>query len=111
MQLQGIQLENGLKARVGAKKSDGTDLTLNTEENAIAKTLGNRFAIPLDFEYFKQPVLPYYLHEDLVVTIELNKPEKVMLFVVMILQQPTQSQTLLWNMTQLSMLGTQKKSL
>ena len=35
--------------------------------------------IPLDFEYFKQPVSPYYLHEDLVVTIELNKPEKVML--------------------------------
>ena len=71
--------KNGLKARVGAKKSDGTDLTLNTEENAIAKTLGNRFAIPLDFEYFKQPVSPYYLHKDLVVTIELNKPEKVML--------------------------------
>ena len=37
MRLQGIHPENGLKARVGAKKADGTDLTLNTEENAIAK--------------------------------------------------------------------------
>ena len=54
-------------------------MTLNTAENAVKKTLGNRFQYPLDFEYFKQPVLPYYLHEDLVVTIELNKPEKVML--------------------------------
>ena len=76
MQLQGIQPENGLKARVGAKKSDGTDLTLSTAENALKKTLGNRFMIPLDFEYFKQPVLPYYLHEDLIVTIELNKASK-----------------------------------
>ena len=79
MQLQGIQPENGLKARLGAKKSDGTDLTLSTAENALKKTLGNRFMIPLDFEYFKQLVSPYYLHEDLIVTIELNKPEKVML--------------------------------
>ena len=61
------------------KKSDRTDLTLSTAENAVKKTLGNRFMIPLDFEYFKQPVSPYYLHEDLIVTIELNKPEKVML--------------------------------
>ena len=53
MQLQGIQLENGLKAQVGAKKADGTDLTLSTAENAVKKTLGNRFMIPLDFEYFK----------------------------------------------------------
>ena len=47
-------------------------------ENAIAKTLGKRFAIPLDFKYFKQPVSPYYLHKDLIVTIQLNKSEKVM---------------------------------
>ena len=73
MHFQGIQPENGLKARVGAKKSDGTDLTLSTAENAVKKTLGKRFAIPLDFEYFKQPVSPYYLHEKLFVTIELNK--------------------------------------
>ena len=78
MQLQGIQLENGLKARVGAKKSDGTDLTLYSAENAVKKILGNRFAISLDFESFKQPVSPYYLHKDLVVVIELKKPEKLM---------------------------------
>ena len=54
-------------------------MTLSTAENAVKKTLGNRFAIPLDFEYFKQPVSPYYLHEDLIVTIKLNKSEKVML--------------------------------
>ena len=40
MHFQGIQPENGLKARVGAKKSDGTDLTLSTAENAVKKTLG-----------------------------------------------------------------------
>ena len=79
MQLQGIQPENDLKARVSAKKADGTDLTLYTAENALKETRGNRFMIPYDFEYFKQPVLPYYLHEDLIVTIELTKPEKVML--------------------------------
>ena len=79
MHFQGIQPENGLKARVGAKKSDGTDLTLSTAENAVKKTLGKRFAIPLDFEYFKQPVSPYYLHKKLFVTIELNKSKKVML--------------------------------
>ena len=33
----------------------------------------------LDFEYFKQPISPLYRHEDLIATIELNKPEKVML--------------------------------
>ena len=54
-------------------------MTLSTAENAVKKTLGKRFAIPLDFEYFKQPVSPYYLHEKLFVTIELNKSEKVML--------------------------------
>ena len=79
MQLQGIQSENRLKARVGAKKSDGTDLTLSIAENAVKQTLGKRFAIPLDFEWFKQPVSPYYLNEDLIVTIELNNSEKVML--------------------------------
>ena len=80
------------------KKADGTDLTLSTAENAIKKTLGNRFAIPLDFEYFKQPVSPYYLHKDLIVTIELNKSEKSC-YAPMMLRQPTQSQILLWSMS------------
>ena len=37
--LQGIQPANDLKARVGAKKIDGTALTLTTQENAIKKHL------------------------------------------------------------------------
>ena len=45
--LQGIQPPNGLKARVGAKKADGTALTVSDQENAIKKTLDKRFAIPL----------------------------------------------------------------
>ena len=36
--LQGKQSANGLKARVGAKKSDGTAPTVTTQENAIKKT-------------------------------------------------------------------------
>ena len=33
--LQGIQSANGLKARVGAKKTDGTALTVTTKANAV----------------------------------------------------------------------------
>ena len=62
--LQSIQLANGLKARVGAKKADGTALTVTTQENAIKKTFDKRFAIPLDFDFFKHPVYPYGLKED-----------------------------------------------
>ena len=78
MHFQGIQPKNGLDARVDAKKVDGTDLKLTTAENAVKTTLGNRFMIPLDFEYFKQPLSPYYLQEKMFVTIELNKPGKIM---------------------------------
>ena len=49
--LHGIQSANGLKAPVGAKKADGTELTLTTQENAVKKTFDNRFGIPLDFHY------------------------------------------------------------
>ena len=41
-----------LKARVGAKKADGTSITVTTRENATKKTFGKRFAIPLDFDFF-----------------------------------------------------------
>ena len=68
MDLQDIQPENGLKARLGAKKADGTDLTLSTVENVVKKTLNKRFGIPLNFEYFKQLVSLYYLDENLIVT-------------------------------------------
>ena len=77
--LQGIQPANGLKARVGAKKADGTALAVTTQENAIKKTFGKRFAIPLDFDFFKHPVYPYGLKEDLIVRLELNSSEKVIL--------------------------------
>ena len=50
--LQAIQPVNGLKARLGAKKSDGTELTLTTQENVVKKTYDKRFAIPLDFDFF-----------------------------------------------------------
>ena len=53
--LQGIQPANGLKARLGAKKADGTALTIKTQENTKKKTFDKRFAIPLYFNFFKHP--------------------------------------------------------
>ena len=50
--LQGIQSANGLKVRLGTKKSDGTALTLTTQENVFKKTYDKRFEIPLDFDFF-----------------------------------------------------------
>ena len=75
--LQGIQSANGLKARVGVKKTDGTALAVTTLENAIKKTFDERFAIPSDFDFFKQPVYPYGLKKDLIVRLELNSSEKL----------------------------------
>ena len=77
--LQRKQGANGLKARVGSKKSDGTALTVTTQENAIKTTFDKRFAILLDFEFLKHPVYPYGLKEDLIVRLELNSSEKVIL--------------------------------
>ena len=78
--LQGIQSSNGLKERLGAKKADGTALTVTAQENAIQKTLDKEFLIPLNFDLFKHPVYPYDgLKEDLIVRLELNSPEKVIL--------------------------------
>ena len=54
--LQGIQLANGLQARVGAKKSDGTALTVKKQENFIKKRFDKLFAVPIDFDFFKHPV-------------------------------------------------------
>ena len=70
--LQGIQSANCLKGRVGAKKADGMALTVTTQENGIKKTFDKRFAIPLDFDFFKHPVYPCGLKEDLIVRLELN---------------------------------------
>ena len=41
--LEGIQSANGLKTHGGAKKADGTALTMTTQENAIKKTFDKRF--------------------------------------------------------------------
>ena len=41
--------------------------------------LDKRFAIPLDFDFFKHPVYPYGLKEDLIVRLELNSSEKLIL--------------------------------
>ena len=72
-------MANGLEAREGAKKSDSAELTVTTQENAIKKTFDKRFAIPLDFDFFKHPVYPYGFKEDLIVRLELNSSEKVIL--------------------------------
>ena len=77
--LQGIQSANGLKARLDPKNADGTALMVTTQENAIKKTFDKRFAIPLDFDFFKHPVYPYGLKEDLIVRPKLNSSEKVIL--------------------------------
>ena len=77
--LQDIQSVNGLKARVGEKKSDGTALTVTRQENAIKKTFHKRFAIPSDFDFSRHPVHRYSVKEDLIVKLELNSSEKVIL--------------------------------
>ena len=76
--LQGIQPAIGLKAQLGTKKSDGTALTLTTQENLIKKTYDKRFAIPLDFDFFNHPVYPYGLKEDLTIMIELNSAKVIL---------------------------------
>ena len=65
--IQGIQSANGLKARLGAKKSDDTALKLTTQENTIKKTFDKRFSISLDFDFFQHPVYSYRFKEDLIV--------------------------------------------
>ena len=52
---------------------------MTTQENAIKKTFDKRFSIPLDFDFFRHPVYPYGLKEDLIVRLELNSSEKVIL--------------------------------
>ena len=64
---------------MGAKKADGTALTVTTQENAIKKTLDKRFTIPLDFNFFKHPLYPYGLNEPLFIRIELNSAKNVLL--------------------------------
>ena len=51
-------------------------LTLIIQENAIKKTLDKRFAIPLDFDFFKHPVYPYGPEQRLFIRIELNSAKR-----------------------------------
>ena len=67
------------KGTVGWKKTNGTALTLATQENAVKKTFDNRFAIPLDFDFFKHPMYPCGLRENLIARLELNSAGKVIL--------------------------------
>ena len=73
--LQGIQSANALKTRVGGKKAGGTALIVTTQENATKRTFDKRFAVPLDFDFFKHPVYLYGLREDLTAMLELNSSE------------------------------------
>ena len=57
---------------MGAKKADGMALAATTQENARKKMLDKRFPILLDFDFFKHPVNPYDLKENLLVRLELN---------------------------------------
>ena len=74
-----MQPDNGLKARVDAKKADGTALTVTTQENTIKKTFAKMFEIRLDFDFFKHPIYPYGLKQNLIVRLELNSSKKVIL--------------------------------
>ena len=49
------------------KQADGTATTVATQENTVKKTIAKRFLVPLDFDFFKHPVYPYGLKEDLIV--------------------------------------------
>ena len=62
---------------MGAKKADGLALAVITQENAIKKTFDKGSAIPLDSDFFKHPVYPYGLKEDLIISLELNSSEKL----------------------------------
>ena len=64
---------------MGTKKADGKAMTGTTQENGIKKTFDKRFAIPLDFDFFRHLVYPYGLKEDLIIRLELNSSEKVIL--------------------------------
>ena len=53
---------------------------MTIHQNAIKKTLDKRLTIPFDFHFFKHPVYPYGLKEDLIFRLELNSSEKVTLY-------------------------------
>ena len=84
---------------MGARKPDGTALTVTTQENAIKKTLDKRFTIPIGFYFLKHLVYPYDLKEGLFIRIELNSAGNVLLCTGTLMQN-TRFQTFFWNMMQ-----------
>jgi len=73
---QGIQTAKGLALRVGAK-----DATGDIEKIAIAKTLGDRFQIPIDFELLNN-VGPFHQHslaDKLEIQLTFNDPKSIVL--------------------------------
>ena len=70
---QGIHSANGLKAEFGAKKLDFQAIAFATKENAVKKTLGKKFAIPLDSDFFKHPVYSYGLKKNLFARLDSSK--------------------------------------
>ena len=50
-----------------------------TQENAIKTTFNKMFATRFDFDFLRDPVYPYGLKEDFIVTLELNSSQKVIL--------------------------------
>ena len=65
---------------MGAEKVDGTARRVTTQENVIKRRFDKTFAIPLDFDFFKHPVYPYGLKEDLILRLKLNSSGKVILY-------------------------------
>ena len=66
---KGIKSPDGLKAHVGAKKDRWLG---NNNYNPRKWVKRKRFAIPLDFDFFKHPIYPYRLLKDLIVRLVLN---------------------------------------
>ena len=65
------------KNRTVQKKGDGTTRTVSVQQNVSKKIFVKRFAVPLDFDFFKYPVYLYELKKDFLVNLELNSSEKV----------------------------------
>ena len=61
------------------KNADSTAISVTTQENAIKKTFGKGFLIPLDFDFFKHPRYPHGLKKGSIVRFKLNSSEKVIL--------------------------------
>ena len=50
-------------------------ITVTTQENVLKNVFVERFAIPLDFDFFKHPIYPYRFKEDLILKLESNSSE------------------------------------